>query len=158
MHKLILLGMILALALGVAGPARAQTAPTLALNPTSGSGGTRVSYAGTGFTPGGVVTVVMSADGLIVDDTVADATGAISGSFTAPDRADITGEASDTIPVFALDAARGTESNRVPFTYVQPHLPGTGSSAGAAGRGVAVLALLILGGAMVRRQALLPRG
>lgn len=112
----ILTALILALVLAVT--VSAQEAPTFSIEPTSGSGGTMVSYEGEGYTPGEDVSVVISADGQIVDDTQADEGGAISGSFEAPNRDTITGETGDDVPVFAIDAATGAESERATFTYV----------------------------------------
>jgi hypothetical protein len=92
--------------------------PTLAIEPTVGSGGQTVQYRGEGYTPGGAVTVLMTGDGLIVAEDRADERGAIAGSFRAPDRARLTGESTNDIPVFAIDEATGRESGRVVFTYV----------------------------------------
>jgi LPXTG-motif cell wall-anchored protein len=158
MNKLVSMSMTMVLTLVLVVPALAQTAPTISINPTSGSGGTTVMYEGTGYTPNGEATVVISADGLIVDDTVADDSGAISGSFSAPDRDDITGESTNNIPVFAIDEDSAAESNRVTFTYVQKQLPDTGSRDVSFGLVVAVLALLITGGVALRRLGTMPRG
>lgn len=90
---------------------------TLAIAPHRGQGGDRITYAGTGYTPGGAVSVLMTGDGLIVDETVADGDGSIAGTFRAPDRDRLTGESTNRIPVFAIDEATGRESLRVTFTY-----------------------------------------
>jgi hypothetical protein len=94
------------------------TAPlTFSIEPRAGGDGQTVRYRGTGYTPGGDVVVLMTADGLIVAEDHADAEGAIAGSFQAPDRAQLTGETGNDIPVFAIDQATGRESERVTFTY-----------------------------------------
>lgn len=143
----------LLLTLALALPVIAQINPTLSINPTSGTGGTTVSYEGTGFTPTGQVVVLISADGLIVDDTTADENGTISGSFSAPNRDEITGETGNTIPVFAIDQATGTETSRVSFTYVTGQLPGTGIPSVDYSTLVSALVILLAGGLVVRRQA-----
>lgn len=135
----------------------AQTAPTISIEPSSGSGGTTITYQGTGFTPNGEVTVVISADGLIVDEVTADGSGAIGGSFQAPNRGDITGESSNAIPVFAIDRQSGAESNRVTFTYVQPSLPDAGVEHVAVAMLFAIVVLLGASGYALRRAAAVER-
>ncbi len=141
------------LTLALALPALAQSNPSLSINPTSGSGGTTISYEGTGFTPEGQVTILISADGLIVDETTADENGAIRGSFSAPNRDEITGETGNTIPVFAIDQATGTETSRVSYTYITGQLPGTGITSFNYNMLVLGLVILLAGGLVLRRQA-----
>jgi hypothetical protein len=101
-----------------ASPANAQI--SLAVDPIEGPDGQVVKFKGSGYTPGGDVVVLMTGDGLIVAETQADQTGAISGSFKAPERDRLTGESSNEIPVFAIDQETGLESNRVTFRYLAP--------------------------------------
>lgn len=156
MKRFSLLLMTFALLHVVVFPAWAQT-PTFTISPTSGANGTTITYTGTGYTPGGNVSVLLTGDGLVVDDTTADASGAIRGTFTAPARDQLTGESTNTIPVFALDQASGTESPRVTFTYVQvAPLPPTGSADTALSTMLLVVVLLFMGGAALRRLAAKP--
>ncbi|MCC6790636.1 MAG: hypothetical protein IT336_03070 [Thermomicrobiales bacterium] len=92
--------------------------PALTIAPHRGHDGETVSFAGTGYTPGGSVSVLMTGDGLIVAETMADRDGSIAGTFRAPDRDRLTGESGNRIPVFAIDDATGQESNREYFVYV----------------------------------------
>jgi hypothetical protein len=89
---------------------------TLTLDSSRGQGGGTISYEGEGHTPVGAVTVVMTADGLIVGKSHSDEVGAISGSFQVPERDRITGESSNDIPAFAIDEATGRASARAIFT------------------------------------------
>ncbi len=92
---------------------------TFTIEPTEGSDGRPVRYEGDGYSPGGDVVVLMTGDGLIVDETTADDDGRISGQFQVPDRDQLTGESTDRIPVFAIDQETGRESPRVTFTYLE---------------------------------------
>jgi hypothetical protein len=157
MKRFILVMLALALVTMMVLPAWAQ-APTLTISPTSGPDGTTITYHGTGYTPNGPVSVLLTGDGLIVDETEADANGAIHGTFTAPARSRLTGESTNTIPVFTIDGASGAESARVTFTYVQGgQLPPTGSAdEHAPALLTAALLLLVAGGATLRRVAARP--
>jgi hypothetical protein len=99
-------------------PTVMPTSPTLAIDPTTGTGGDTIRFSGRHYTPGGDVSILMTGDGLIVAEVQADADGEIEGSFTAPERDRLTGESTDDIPVFAIDEASGQESARVTFTYL----------------------------------------
>ncbi len=157
MKRFILVMLALALVTMMVLPAWAQ-APTLTISPTSGPDGTTITYHGTGYTPNGQVSVLFTGDGLIVDQAEADANGAIHGTFTAPGRSRLTGESTNTIPVFVLDDASGVESARVTFTYMQPsQLPVIGSGAThTPALLAAALLLLVARGATLRWAAARP--
>ena len=69
MRRLMAMGLVLLLVWMAFLPVQAQTAPTLSVSPTSGSGGTTITYHGTGYTPGGDVSVLFTGDGLPVSYT-----------------------------------------------------------------------------------------
>lgn len=123
----------LALALVTAGAAPtgsaapvAQQVPALSTTPGSGPPGTVVSFTGTGFTPGGAVSVLLIEGlGLIVAEPTANAAGAISGNFTMPAPETAPELLFGPVAVFAIDVATGRESGRAFFLLTRPSAPTT---------------------------------
>lgn len=104
---------------GLAAPMPQPSA--LTVNPTSGPPGTLVRYSGTGFTPGGRVSVLLVRGlGLIVDEPTADPTGSISGTFAVPNPETAAEIQFGPIDVFAIDEATGRESPATTFVITQP--------------------------------------
>ncbi|HEY8476753.1 MAG TPA: hypothetical protein VIN09_07795, partial [Chloroflexota bacterium] len=121
----IVVALALALLLGVAPrppSAFAQIVlPPLALNPTSGPLGTVVNFAGSGFTPGGRVSVLLIRGlGVVVSEVTADPSGGISGSFTMPQPGAVPELTFGPVDVFAVDRATGRETQPSLFTITQP--------------------------------------
>jgi hypothetical protein len=112
----LLTGLVPALAWG-APPA--QPAP-LSIAPLSGPPGAVVQYSGSGFTPGGRVSVLLIEGlGLIVDEPVAAADGNVQGSFTMPEPVDVAELLFGPVAVFAIDEVTGQETPRATFTLTE---------------------------------------
>ena len=115
MHRRVfrlLLGLIVAVVFFVVPPAAlAQVAPpAIAIDQAIGTGGTPVGFTGVGFTPGGRVTVALNPGiGLVVSETTANASGAVTGSFVMPARVPEIGT-SGRVGVFAIDHGSGRET------------------------------------------------
>lgn len=95
----------------------------LAISPESGPPGTVVQYSGSGFTPGGRVSVLLIGGlGLIVDEPAASPGGTITGSFRMPQpRGPGVAELSyGPVDVFAIDEATGRESPYTVFLLTMP--------------------------------------
>ncbi|MBI2953734.1 MAG: hypothetical protein HYY30_05430 [Chloroflexi bacterium] len=94
--------------------------PALTLSPTSGPPGTEVRFVGSGFTPGGRVTVAMVQGlGIIVAEVVADPSGGIRGSFVMPSP-QLAGELRfGPVDVFAIDRATAQETPPASFILTE---------------------------------------
>ena len=110
------------------------TPPVVSLDPTSGSSGTTVTWAGSGFTHSGSVTVTVTFDGAVPNPPTS---GACAVSGTNPDEMDchgtatssgtagpaagvlaaiLTGRTTLSFSLYALDQATGLDSNVATFT------------------------------------------
>lgn len=95
--------------------------PPLTISPTSGPPGTVVSFAGSGFTPGGRVTVALVRGlGIVVAEVTADPSGGISGTFAMPNPATVAELSFGPVDVFAIDRATGRETPPATFVLTQP--------------------------------------
>lgn len=117
--KLLLTVIVIVGALASGARAYADRAPTLVLNTQSGRVGDQIAFSGHGYSAGSIVTLVIGDDGIILSTTRADRRGGIAGSFTAPDRANFTGDRGSRAPVYAVESGTGRESARVAFSYAR---------------------------------------
>lgn len=87
------------------------------VEPGGGEPGSVVTFRGSGFTPGGAVSVlVVEGLGLIVADVEADQAGKMSGSFRVPVPDESAGVPLGPIAVFAIDEASRERTANVMFT------------------------------------------
>ena len=107
----LLLALLLALTLLPVPGVQAQTQPpALAIDQAIGTAGTRVGFTGVGFTPGGVINVLLTTGvGLVVAQPTANGNGGVTGSFTMPANVPEVGTAG-RVSVFAIDRATGRET------------------------------------------------
>jgi hypothetical protein len=98
-----------------------QGMPVLAIEPTTGPPGTMVRFVGTGFTPGGRVSVLLIRGlGLIVANAVAGSTGTITGTFRMPAPESTAELMYGPVDVFAIDDATRREIPSTRFVLTQP--------------------------------------
>ncbi|TAK36879.1 MAG: hypothetical protein EPO21_01105 [Chloroflexota bacterium] len=85
--------------------------PVLTLSPRSGPPGTMVQFVGSGFTPGGQVTVLVACGlGTVVAEARADLNGGIAGSFAVPNQGQAAEFHYGFVTIFALDRDTGRET------------------------------------------------
>jgi len=123
----ILSAAILLSATGVISPTGVVLAaqPSISIDPTAGFPGTLVTYQGTGFTPGGGVSVLLVPGlGLVVDEKVADTLGRVGGSFVIPNPVGKAEMGFGPVGVFAIDRVTGAETASVSFNIQRPSVDG----------------------------------
>lgn len=107
-------------------PTPTSQVPPLAISPTSGPPGTIVSYTGTGYTPGGRVSVLLLRTlGIVVSTPTADQNGNISGSFNVPNALGGIQLPFGPIEIFAIDASTFRQAASTTFTLLQPSAAAT---------------------------------